>query len=571
MLAQNWDQRDAEKGRRGEGESGSEPGSVSRRVSASPRPRFRFSSSLLFFSLSLCLCVSAVIISSCGSKPVNLQTLAPADALVYVETNDLGKVVESMTTNKPFQQLAAKKPDFFALKGIQMAVAVTGFEISEQKTAADDRALNFKPHFVAIAETHAWNYQALSFTENKLGEFINELYGGEVDLETVDKNGGRFFTWTARDGRKAFALVVESRIFFGNDESAIEKCLAVKRGEADSFAKNSKLQPPAGDTIASGYVSTDGIAQIATLAGAVMSNRSGESEDVQKFISDVLPPLVRNTVKDVTWSASKTEQGIEDRFTFGADRQVSSVWKETLVRSGASAENLAAMLPPVPFGVTRYDLKDPRIAWRSVLLLAAKQAGETYGPLLLAFSGGLFDPYGVADGEMFLSAVGPEIVTARFDAEGEKTVVVVTVRDVEKVKKAIGSEINFGKPPEKQGSADVWKSEDGELAAAFIENKLILGDAESVAQCLAPGNGANFTANEVFPRFSVSDAVAVTYGRDTESAAKIVDVLSDRKSENENAETWVLTETRFNEKGIERRTISDFGLIGLVIVEVMSK
>lgn len=530
-----------------------------------------FSSYPVFpFFLALCLCVSAVI-TSCSSKPVDLRTLAPADALVYLETNDLGKTVQTLTEAGSFKRLAKTTPDLSALKGIQLAVVVTGFEISEEKASEEDHALSFRPRFVAIAETHAWNYQALAFTENKLGEFINQTYGGEVEQESVDKNDGRFFTWTATDGRKAYALVQGGRIFFGNDESAIEKCLSVKRGEADSFAKTAKLSQPGEGTLVAGHVSTDGVAQIATLAGTLLGNRSGGEEDVQKFISEVLPPILRNTVKEVTWTSAKTEQGIEDRVSFAADAEVSVVWKETLIGSKAAREPLAEFLPSNPISVTRYDLNDPRIAWRSVLLLAAKQTDEVRGPILVAFSGSLFDPYGVADGEMFLGAVGPQILTAKFDAEGEKTAVVVTVKDAEKIKKAIAGEIDFSKPPEKQGSADIWKSADGDLIAAFVENKLVLGDAESVMQCLAAKeNGANFTQNALFSPFSESGAIAVTVASDNESAGKIVDVLNDRKTENENAATAWTTETRFNEKGIERRTVSEFGLIG-DIVEHLAK
>jgi hypothetical protein len=167
---------------------------------------------------------------------------------------------------------------------------------------------------------------------------------------------------------------------------------------------------------------------------------------------------------------------------------------------------------------------------------------------------------------MFLSAVGPQILTAKFDAEGEKTVVVATVKDIEKLKKSIAGEINFSKPPEKRGAADVWKSEDGDLAAAFLENKLVLGDAESVLQCLAAReNGVNFTKNALFAGFSESNAIAVTVARDIESAGKIVDVLNERKAENENASTAWTTETRFNEKGIDRKTVSEFGLIGDIV------
>jgi hypothetical protein len=167
--------------------------------------------------------------------------MIPSDSLVYLEAGDLAKVLEVMAASRAFQQIAKSKPDFSALQDIQLAIAVTGFETSEKQLSDENSILHFKPHFVAIAATHAWNWQARDFTENKLGEFINDVYGGDVVLETHDKNNGRYYTWTAKDGRKAFALVQNSLIFFGNDESAIEKCLAVERGEADSIAKTRKF------------------------------------------------------------------------------------------------------------------------------------------------------------------------------------------------------------------------------------------------------------------------------------------------------------------------------------------
>jgi hypothetical protein len=509
---------------------------------------------------------------SCSSKPVNLRALAPAETLVYLETNDLGKTLSAITENKNFGQLAKNKPDLSALRGIQLAVAITGFETvqksesGETSEAGSGAVLDLKPRFVAVAETHAWNYQALSFTENKLGEFINQAFGGGVGLDTVDKNGGRWFTWSSEDGPKAFAFVQGSQVFFGNDEPAIEKCLAVKRGEAESLSAGARLPEPAENTLASGYISPDGVAQVSNIAAIGLAKRAGDDEEVQKFIAGLLPQLLRNTAREVSWTASKTEQGIEDRITIAANPEVSSVFKETLVVSGSASENPALLLPADVFSVTRYDLKDPRIAWRSVLLTAAQQSGTPNGNVLIAYSGSLFEPYGVEDSEGFLSAVDAEIVTAKFDAEGEEPVVIVTVKDAGKVKASIVKEVNFTKQPEKQGDADVWRSDDGDIAAAFFENRLILGDAESVMKCLqARAGGQNFSGSPFYQQFSEIKAVAVTYGREVESAGKIVDVIGDRKSENENLPLIYLTETRFNEKAIERKTVSDFGLIGSII------
>jgi hypothetical protein len=185
--------------------------------------------------------------------------MMPGDSLVYLESNDLGAVMKTITDRPAFREAAKSVPDFSALNGVKLAVAVTGFETKEEPVTDESSNLKFIPHFVAAIETNAWNFQANSFTENQLGEFVNHVYGGEVVLESYTKNDGRFYEWKTTDGRKAYALVQGSVIFFANDESSIDKCLAVKRGEADSIAKNPKITD--GDRLAFGYVSPDGVGQ----------------------------------------------------------------------------------------------------------------------------------------------------------------------------------------------------------------------------------------------------------------------------------------------------------------------
>ena len=118
---------------------------------------------------------------------------------------------------------------------------MTGFETSEEQVNEENSSLNFKPHFVAIADTHAWQWQTNSFAENQLGEFINKIYGGGVAARYLIKKRRHRICWTAEDGRKAYGFVTGSLIFFGNDESSIEKVQAVRRGEADPIAKSGKV------------------------------------------------------------------------------------------------------------------------------------------------------------------------------------------------------------------------------------------------------------------------------------------------------------------------------------------
>jgi len=133
----------------------------------------------------------------------------------------------------------------------------------------------------------------------------------------------------------------------------------------------------------------------------------------------------------------------------------------------------------------------------------------------------------------------------------------------------MSKEINFNAPSEKLENAEMWFSENKQLAALFTENKLLLGDGESVLKSLrARGSGQNFTKTPKFQRFIESQAAAVSFGIDTDSATKIVEVLGKMKNENKKLATFYLTETHFTEKGFERKNVSDFGLIGTILQQI---
>jgi hypothetical protein len=517
----------------------------------------------IFAPLRLCTFAFLLFCLSCSSKPTDLRLFVPSETLVYLETNDLRKTLDAMTSGKAFQDAAKSKPDFSALANMQIAIAVTGFETSENQVTTENSVLNFKPRFVAIADTHAWNWQTNSFTENKLGEFVNEVYGGEVSLEMFDKKNGKSFVWTATDGRKVYAFVENSLIFFGNDESAIEKCLSVKRGEAESFAKNGKSFEKAENSLAFGYVSGDGVSQIANIVGVSAAIDASDGDEERSFIAKVLPEILRKSAKEIVWTATKNEQGIEDKYDIVLETETAKVVKETLVVSSQNQTNSTAFLPNDIFSVTKYNLQNPQIAWRSLLLVTAKQTDELSGKIIVAFADSLLEPYGIDNAETFLSTVDSQILTAQFDAEGENAVVIADVKNAEVAKKSIG-ETNFKKAPEKNSNAEVWKSDDGEIIAAFIENKIVLGDGESVFKCLqAKQNGQDFTKNPLFGKFNESKSVAVTLGKD--SGEKVVEVLNEKKAESLQMTTNFLTETRINAQGIERKTVSPFGLIGTIL------
>ncbi len=487
----------------------------------------------------------------------------PADSLVYLETRDLGTAIGAVINNKALQDVVKSIPDTRILNGMQMSVAVTGFETKEQAVTDENSVLSFQPRFVAVIETNKWNFQVLSFVEEKLGLFISEAYGGEATLESFDKHGGKYYVWSGQDGRKAYGLVIGNRIYFSNDESAIERCLAVGRGEEESIAKNPKMTN--GDRLAFGYVSPDGIGQISNIVGISLAKRSSEEGDVQSFIARVLPDLLRSSVKEASWIAEKTEQGIEDKYQIELDPELARIGRETMPEN-PQANDLAEFVPVEVVSATRYNFKDSRIAWRSVLLSASSRVRQFDGSIITAFAGSLFEPYGVEDPELFLSAIDGDIMAIRFDQDGDSSVAFGRSRNIEDLKRSLSKEIDFSKAPAKVLAADLWEAEDGSGFAIAPGDFVLAGDAVAIRKCLeARQSGSNIKNLEIFNGFQTSSSPVVTFGYDVETTKHIANVVGQMKEGGVPNKISYFTKTSFESTRLHRTTRSDFGLIGTII------
>lgn len=509
---------------------------------------------------------------------MDMRTLTPAETLVYLETNDLAAVLQPIIDSKPFNEVAKKKPDFSALKGVQLAVAVTGFETTEEKLTDEHSVGRVQPRFVAIAETHAWQFQTVRFAEQKLGAFVAQIYDSEPTLEKSEKSDGRFFTWTAKDGRKAYALVKGSLIYFGNDESAIDKCLAVRRGESDSIIKTGKVQLASQETLASGYVSTDGIAQIANIVGLQFASQASEDSQVQSAIAGILPQLLRKSITEISWSASLTDYGIEDKYIVSMPPEIANVFSETLDAPKESESittqnnTILAQLPENIQNATRYNLKDPQIAWRSILLVGQKSMGNLDGRILIEFANLLFDPYSIGEPELFLGSIGNKpnmsrnIITAKLDVQSDDSFVIAGRGDDEATRKSL---LPGFKPPAQiiEGGLNIWS--DGDTQVAFDQDMIKIGPKDDLQKFNGMRLGELKDVRGEGPRRLAASKVPVaTYGRDTATTLSLVEMLAQEGKGDTKAVSTYYTETRFTKSGMERKTTSDFGLIGSIIAQL---
>lgn len=536
--------------------------------------KFRYSTSefrvILPVILFMSICgIVAVSFTFCGKTTVDLRTLAPKDTIIYLEANDLGKTLSALTESKSFKENTASKPDLSAFSGIQVAIAVTGFETSENQVTDEQSVLNFKPIFTAFAETHAWSWQVNSLVENNLNNFVQTTYGQDTKLEKKSINSTERFIWTARDGRKTFAVISGTQVFFGNNEESLNKCLAAKRGETENLLKNENLSAEyekSKGTLAFGFISRDGIKQIADLVGISVAVGQTEDENARGFISRVLPQILNNAIREITWTANSAEKGIEDRIFIKTEKEVSDVLSETLVTGKTNSDELLQFIPDETFSVTRYNLKNPQIAFRSLLLTTAKNTDAFNGKIIAAFSNSLLASYGIADAEGFLSNIDSEIITVQLDEDGERSFAVMKVNDFEKLRPTIVGNIDFNKEPKTTGQdGKLWIAEDESLAVGLSGDWLLIGEAESVKKGIDRKSSANFSKSALFANLKQSKTVATTLAKDTETAEKIVKVLGKPASTQKNTVTNTLVQTQFNKWEIERIYISDFGFLGTII------
>lgn len=496
-----------------------------------------------------------------------MRSLAPHDAIAFIESRDLAQTLGFLTKNKKSN---SEPKDFSFLKNIQLAIIIEGFEATESSKTEENSGLDLMPRFVAVAETHAWNWQTISLVKNQMHNFIVEKFGADTEFRQFEKDSGRWFEWIAKDDRKAFAFVEGGRIYFSNNRDSIAKCLSVSNGDTESLKINESLNKAYSTQIendaAFGYISPNGIAQIAGNMSILLAFNATESEVGRSFIISVLPKILQNTTREVIWTATETETGVQDEISVTINVDSSNISRSSFSTSAIFDSALLQFVPPDIFIITRYNLANPSEAWRDLLFAVAQNADSQYRKVFIQLSNNLLNSYAIADAEKFLATVDSNLLTAHLDAENEKSVLIVNFKDAEKIKESITDQINFRLPAKVFGKAKIWESEDRQISAAFTENHLILGDSESVYECLfAKSGGRNFTQNSFFKRFSESKATAVTFGVDTSSFENLSAILGIEKLDKDYTSRNYLTETFLTERSFERKTVSDFGFIGMIL------
>ena len=521
-----------------------------------------------------CILTFSCFVAGCGRQRIDLRALLPAETIVYLESDDLGKALGAIVNNKNFKRNSSVEPDLASLNGVQIAVAVTDFVTSEKKVTDQQSILNFTPKFVVVAETHAWSWQVNAIVENDLDNFVKEKYGNDTKLDKSDGANSRRYVWTASDGRKTFAATSDATIFFSNDEDVINKSILAKSGDAANLLKNTDLESAYArkdDSVVFGYVSKQGVEKIADIFGVSVAVGQSDDENVRGIIARILPKIARNTVEEIVWTANLKEDFIEDRLFVRTNKEASGVLSETIKSSTTMEGEIFDLLPNETKTLTRYNLKKPQIAFRGLLLTVAKNVDGLEKNLIAASSNSLLEPYGIKDAERFLSLIHSNFVTVQLDNDGAKSLAIVQTEKFDDLKKTISGDVDFDTAS--SSNPEIWKSKSGDFSVAKVGKFMLLGERESVANAitmwrqrkLSPIDPKNdFTKSREFAALQNSDAASTTFSTDAETFSKMIKILGQQNGSGQ-IELKTVTKTFFTKEGVERHYISDFGIFGTLV------
>ena len=527
-------------------------------------------------------------------KQVDMAQYAPADSLVYLESNrplevgesiartDVWKDLETLTGHQDHSRRHRWLQQLVAWTGIgpiqsvilaraQLAIVVTQLGTSEE---AD--TLRVKPEGAAIIETHTAESRIRSPVEQVLKRLAEMTYK-KPTLRRTTVDGVDFIEWIAPEGgRQIVAAIFGSLIIVGNSEPAVQKCLAVTLHRQPSLKQDSELERMrvqlGGDqSLTFGYIPAGNSARLLSVGVPLMLGRAARDSQFEHLITASAPKLFGS----IGWSSHPYMMGVEDRYLISLQSTIVAQLKPYFFGSSKINPQFQAILPADIHSVTYYKFGNPVATWQNLKTSISSQVDAVSAIVFASLLKSALLPYGIEEPEKFLAAVSGDILTMRLDENGEHAVLIASVRDRPSLRELATSKLLKNVRSVRVGKAEIIEDSDGEFAVGFINEYVVLGPPLDVRRC-AENAIANVTmlSDEKLRRMTLfvplsTSANIVTYTNDADRVRRFVSAVvavggarptnSGAIEQMIEALPYSATETTLGERGFERTTRSPLG------------
>ena len=526
---------------------------------------------------------------------VDMADYAPADALLYVEFNNLANVAGAIqhsdvwkaaapvTHNNPGQQsrflTAAARRGIGPLEAVlfartQIALVVVGLNTSEQ-----DDTLKVRPDVALIAETHTSEWRTKQAMVDAVEKLANFAYGQSSCAER--SSDADFIECTVAGAeRKIIGAVDGTLIVIGNSDNAVRSCLDVRNGVRPSIRTDAELlkvraNVTSDKTLGFGYISPANSAKLFSWAAPLLMGQAPGDQQLEQLLAVSAGKILRG----VAWTATATGGGIEDRFLFSLEPGVVSRLQPAFETAGRD-EHIWKLVPERVQSLTIYRNKAPATAWSSLDSAVAFKLDALPAVLFGSLLRSSLSVYGISDPKEALATLDPPLLTLKPSQGVEGSIFVARVNDEERLKRSLVQEVF------KDGNGQILAGLDAnpdpakEFAAVFADGYVLLGKTENMRAglvALRNSQAVSDETKELKQSAAESSAPIVTYANDEARLNNFILTLlglqGRRLSDAEMAQLqnilqrhgYASTETRLSASGIERTTRSAFGQFGTFV------
>jgi hypothetical protein len=423
--------------------------------------------------------------------PVDMASFVPADALLYLEANDPSKVIEALAatdTGKILERMTqgptTPKVDRFRtflrwtgigpIESVVLARSQVAAVVTDLGTKEEGDELRIKPEAAILIETHTTERRVRPLLERSLKSLAEKTYGHPTSRRNTFE-GIEFVEWISQDGsRKMVAALVGSLVILGNSERTVQNCVAVTLGRRAALKDDpelkrmrSALEPQQALTF--GFVPSEKSARLLAVGVPLLLGRAPADSDFQRLVEKG----AANVFGSLGWTSRSYSTGIADRYLINLQPEVVARLKPGFSATKGESQ-LQKSIPRDVYSLTSYRFVNPVETWQGLKTAVSSQVDALSAIVFSSLLKSALLSYGIDEPESFLSATNGELLTARLDESSERSILIAGVRNREALHAFVNQHMHL-MPGDPTGHVETFQDAQGEFAAAFVEESIVLG------------------------------------------------------------------------------------------------
>ncbi|HKV42037.1 MAG TPA: hypothetical protein VJX67_22725 [Blastocatellia bacterium] len=456
-----------------------------------------------------------------------MERYIPGTCLAFLEIDDLGGLLQGLTSTTAWRQLAPAfgissqlkeagfAADLMGRTGLgpeeavvagrgQYALVLTGVDVDSGSTG-DGPYIHFHPHFTLIIETHSKPEVAAHLVSDRAGLLADRIYGMSARVEDVRYFEGSLKVFHGPEpGHQLVAAASSGFVLIGNDTGSVESCLDTLTGRTGSMAGDATLkrfrpEVDQGSQVFA-YITAAGVAKLAEIGPAVIASRLTADPEQIGAVASLVEHLSDQVISGFLYSAGFESGEVVDRYLTVLSPPVAGELRDVI--EPASDRTGLGTLRLVPSSAEDFMIFAIRNAGdlpERGLRNLAPRLDLAAGIALREVVAGYRKRIGLTGEDSLSDAVGDEVTLVRFD-ESQPMVVIMAVREQARLIPYLARYLGFGGSTitgldYKGVTVETSSNKDGR-AASFVGGYLVLGTQQEIEKVIDAFNGNGSEAND---------------------------------------------------------------------------